>query len=71
MRHALRQIGVGLLLIGGAVSVPEARRLAGLPKLTDGQEDAYKKMYYWCKTGAQPMMLSRPDFWKWSAFWDE
>lgn len=66
-----KAIAAGLLLIGGAVSVPEARELAGLPPLNEKQRRAYQQMYVWCKSTGVPMQATRPDFWKWSAFWDE
>jgi len=69
VKEELRKIAAGLLLSGGAISVPEARKMAGLPALTQRQQKAYQQMYNWCKNTGVPMQATRPDYWAWSVFW--
>jgi len=71
MEKELNKIAAGLLLIGGAVTVPEARRLAGLAPLTESQKRARQKMLAWCQSTGVAMTQTTPERWNWGAFYGD
>lgn len=65
------KIAAGLLLMGGAISIREARRMAGLPDLTEKQKRSRQKMMDWCERTGVPMKQTCADAFDWDAWWTD
>jgi hypothetical protein len=61
----LKAVAAGLLLLGGAITVEEARALAGMAPMTDMQKRALFEMISWCKDRGMPMKQMFLEGWRW------
>jgi len=64
-------VAAGLLLMGGAITVKEAREMAGLEPLNDKQVAARRFMLDWCKKTGVAMKLTCMDAWNFNSFWEK